>query len=108
MELFCLLKDPNEDAVIVVVNQGESLKLTCDTSDPNLSITWVQTLSQAGLYLVANDSRIHIENNGYDLEFQYVVQGDEEYYMCGVLNEETGTVQKIKKYFVYVRSKSKF
>ena len=90
---------------MVVIDQGSPLILNCSNNNPNLNITWVQTLNKIGLYLVNEDSRIHFINNGYDLEFDYVVPADEEYYYCGVLNYDTGSFQTINKYLVYVRSK---
>ena len=90
---------------IKVIEQGQSLTLICDTNSTDLTITWTQTLNKAGLYLVNEDSRIHLINNGYDLQFDYVVPADEEYYICGVVNYETGSFQTISKYQVYVRSK---
>ena len=89
----------------IVENQGESLLLKCETSDPNLNITWIQTLGKTGANFVAEDSRVRFINSGYDLQFEYIVPSDEEFYTCGVYDEEQGTFQSIKKYFVYVRSK---
>ena len=70
----------------------------------NLSITWIQTLGKTGNNFVAEDSRVRFINNGYDLQFDYIVPSDEEFYTCGVYDEEKGTFQTIKKYYVYVRS----
>ena len=91
--------------VNIVVTQGQSLILTCGSSDPNLNITWAQTSNKQGLYFVKEDSRVRFINNGYDLEFDYIVPADEEYYYCGVYDETQGPFQIINKYFVYVRSK---
>ena len=90
----------------MVADQGQRLILNCSTNDPNLNITWVQTINKQGLNFVAEDSRIHFINNGYDLEFDYIVPADEEYYICGIYDELQGTFQTINKYLIYVRSKN--
>ena len=51
------------------------------------------------------DGRIHITNNGYALVFDYIVPADEEYYICGIRNEDQGTFQSLNSYFIYVKSK---
>ena len=106
MDFLQLIIDPIDNSVTVIADQGETLTLNCSTNNPNLTITWVQTLNKAGLYIVNEDSRIHLINNGYDLEFDYIVPADEEYYFCGVINYDTGSFQTINKYQVYVRSKN--
>ena len=95
------------NAELVIADQGQTLLLNCSTSNPNLVITWVQTENKSGLYFVSEDSRIHFENNGYGLLFDYIVPADEEYYICGVYDEVQGSFQSIKSYFVYVRGKFK-
>ena len=87
-----------------MVDQGQSLTLACQTSDPDLTITWIQTSGQSGAFLVAEDSRVRFVNSGRDLQFDYIVPSDEEFYTCGVYDQEQGTFQSINKYFVYVRS----
>ena len=83
------------------------MTLTCESSDLNLNITWIQTIGKAGTYFVAEDSRVRFINSGFDLQFDYIVPSDEEFYTCGVYDEEQGTFKQIKKYFVYVRSEFK-
>jgi hypothetical protein len=88
-----------------VVDQGQGLTLICPSPDPNINITWIQTLGKTGNNFVSEDSRVRIVNNGYDLQFDYIVPSDEEFYTCGVYNEEQGTFQRIMQYYVYVRGK---
>ena len=82
--------------------------LNCTTDNPNLVITWVQTLQKKGLYEVSEDERVLFINNGYGLWFDYIVPADEEYYVCGVYDAALGTFQTIKSFYVYVRSKAFF
>ena len=91
----------------MVADQGQSLTLACKTSDPDLNITWIQTFGKTGAFLVAEDSRVRFVNSGRDLQFDYIVPSDEEFYTCGVYDQEQGTFQSINKYFVYVASKHK-
>ena len=100
-----IFPDYFSNAVTVIADQGQPFILNCTIDNPNLSITWVQTDKKTGLYIVSEDSRIHFINNGYDLQFDYVVPSDEEYYICGVYDSNTGSFQTIKSYLLYVRSK---
>ena len=91
------------NAETVVADQGQGFILNCTTSNPNLVITWVQTLNKKGLFVVEEDTRVRFVNNGYDLSFGYIVPADEEYYVCGVYDAEAGTFQTIKSYYLFVR-----
>ena len=84
--------------------QGQKFVLNCTTSNPGLNITWLRTDGTSGTVLVTPDDRIHLQNNGYELEFDYIVASDEGYYLCGLYDEGLQSFTTFNSYYINVIS----
>ena len=84
---------------MIVVDQGASLNLTCDTESD--SYLWVQTYLKTDAYDLGFDGRVTLNTETRTVHFTYVVPSDEEYYAC--VNAQN--LAPYNSYLVYVRSK---
>jgi len=93
------------NAELVVGDVSSPFSINCNTSglSPNQTITWLQTINETGIYLVQEDSRISILNNGGTLSFSKLFLVDEEYYGCGVLDPNTKKLKLIDSYYLFIR-----
>ena len=90
---------------LVVANINETVTIDCNISAPNKPIKWIQTLNQAGLYLVdLEETRISVTNDGRTLHISQVYLNDEEYYGCAV-EDSIGNIELIQSYRLFVRGK---
>ena len=78
----------------------------CNTTayGSNNNITWLKSLNKVNIYVLQNDSRILIINNGQKVEFTNLSLSDQQYYACGVTINNKLVV--VNQYFLYVRGKN--
>ena len=104
--LFFLLFYQTQSVVFIPtvdIEQGQPLTLSCTAEAGSNSLTWVQTNDRRGAFLVSEDSRVRLSNDGTELIFDFVVIDDEEKYFCGLYDEQAGTFQTLKQFTVFVK-----
>lgn len=93
------------NAKLVVGDAFSAFSISCNTSglSPNQTIVWVQTINETGIYLVEEDNRTSILNNGGTLSFSRLLLIDEEYYGCGTFDSSTKKLKLINSYYLFIR-----
>ena len=63
-------------------------------------MTCIQTKGKQGSYIVETDERIQIVDSGRSLVLANILLTDDEYFSCGILDEEKYTFQSLGSFLV--------
>lgn len=80
---------------------SSSYSLSCNTSDLNQEIKWIQTFNKTKFYYLKESNRYVLSNNSRVLTIQNILLSDEEYYACGYVVDRAFRI--VTSYYLYVK-----
>ena len=67
----------------------------------NQPITWIKSVDKKIVYVIQNDARTIISNNGLQLTISNLFLSDQQYYACGYTNN--AVLVALNQYFLFIR-----